>query len=181
MSRYTRSTSGEAWFPVVILVGAAAWVHRAQLVYIAYILLGIVSCTLVLKLFWKLLRNYRHKQFKDIDKMDGLEFERYVVALLRANGFHNVSLTEKYDFGVDIIAEKAGIRWGIQTKRQSGLVKASAVRQVVAGLRLYHCDRAMVITNSTYSSVAYRLADTNDCVLIDRSGLRRLIQQESIL
>ena len=66
------------------------------------------------------------------------------------------------------------MRWGIQAKRYSSLVKAAAVRQVVTGLRLYNCDRGMVITNSTFSNVAKRLAEGNDCVLIDRSGLNAL-------
>jgi HJR/Mrr/RecB family endonuclease len=106
--------------------------------------------------------------------MSSLEFEHYVAMLLRSNGYCNVSLTEKYDLGVDIIAEKGGVRWGVQVKHYSGLVKASAVRQVVTGLRLYGCDRAMVVTNSTYSATAQRLAAGNDCVLIDERGLARL-------
>lgn len=161
-------------FIIVVLVGAAAWTHRAQLVQIAYVALGVVGCLLLLRLCWKLIRHRRSTALKTVDTMDGLAFEQYVAHLLRANGFRNVSLTEKYDFGVDIIAEKDGIRWGIQAKRYSGLVKADAVRQVVTGLRLYGCDRAMVITNSTYSAVAQRLAAGNNCVLIDRSELSRL-------
>ena len=106
--------------------------------------------------------------------MDGVSFEHYVAQLLIDQGYANVSLTEHYDYGVDIIAEKDGVRWGIQVKRYSGLVKAEAVRQVVTGLRLYGCDRAMVVTNSTYSNVAKRLAEGNDCVLIDRYGLATL-------
>jgi restriction system protein len=111
--------------------------------------------------------------------MNGLEFEYYVAELLQKNGFLKVSLTEKYDFGIDIIAEKDGIRWGIQAKRYSGLVKANAVRQAVTGLNLYGCNRAMVITNSTYSAIAWRLATANNCVLVDRTGLNRLMHNKS--
>jgi len=161
-------------FVIVVLIGAAAWTHRMQLVQIAYIALGVVGCLLLLGLCWKLIRHRSPTALKGVDAMNGLDFEQYVANLLRANGFRNVSLTEKYDFGVDIIAEKDGIRWGIQVKRHSGLVKANAVRQVVTGLKLYGCDRAMVITNSTYSIVAQRLAAGNNCVLIDRRGLNRL-------
>lgn len=181
MSRHSRAQGGNASFVIVILVGAAAWTHRAQHVHIAYIALGVIVCLLLLKLSWKLLSHRSFARFKSIDTMDGLEFEQNVAGLLRANGYSNVSLTERYDFGVDIIAEKDGVRWGIQTKRYSGLVKASAVRQVVTGLKLYDCDRSMVITNSTYSAVARRLANANDCVLVDRTGLNRLARQECIL
>jgi len=168
-------------FPIVVLIGAAAWTHRAQLVHIAYITLSVMVCLLLLKLSWKLIRHRHSARNQDIDTMGGLDFEQYVAGLLRTNGFRNVSLTERYDFGVDIIAEKDGLRWGIQAKRHSVLVKAEAVRQVVTGLKVYRCDRAMVISNSTYSAVARRLAQANDCVLVDRAGLKRLARQECIL
>lgn len=161
-------------FAIIVLVGAAAWTHRTQLIQIAYLSLGVAGCLLLLGLCWKLIRHRRPTALKTVDTMDGLDFEWYVADLLRANDFRNVYLTEKYDFGVDIVAEKDGVRWGVQVKRYSGLIKADAVRQVVTGLRLYGCGRAMVITNSTYSAVARRLAAGNDCVLIDRTGLSRL-------
>jgi restriction system protein len=103
-------------------------------------------------------------------------FEEYIVGLLERCGYRNVSLTGQYDYGVGIIAEEDCIRWGIQVRRYSGLVKADAVRQIVTGLRPYGCDSAMVITNSTFSEVAKRLADGNDCILIDRVGLRHLLR-----
>ena len=176
MSRYSRSQSDNLSFVIIILVGAAAWTHRAQLVHIAYLALGVLGCLLLLRLCWRFMTKHRFTWLHDIDSMDGLEFEYYVAELLRKNGYLNISLTERYDYGVDIIAEKDGVRWGIQAKRYSGLVKAEAVRQVVTGLRLYDCDQAMVITNSTYSVVAQRLAAGNDCVLVDRAGLKRLNQ-----
>jgi restriction system protein len=107
------------------------------------------------------------------DKMTGIEFERYVARLLRSKGYSHIRLTEEYDYGIDIIAIKDGVTWGIQVKRYSGLVKADAVRQVVTALKKYHCDRAMVISNSTYSNVAKVLARSNKCVLVDRSILTR--------
>ena len=177
MSRYSRAQSDNVSFVIIILVGAAAWTHREELVHVAFIAFGVVCCLLLLKLSWKLLGHHRFVQFKNIDAMDGLEFEHYVAKLLRRNGFHNVSLTEKYDLGVDIIAEKDGIRWGIQVKHYSGLVKAHAVRQVVTGLKLYNCDQSIVISNGIYSSVAKRLAAANDCLLIDRRGLKQLLQK----
>ena len=179
MSRYSRVQSDNASFAIVVLVGAAAWTHRAELVHITYIAFGVTCCLLLLKLSWELLHHRRFTQFKSIDTMDGLEFEYYVVELLQRNGFNNVSLTEKYDFGVDIIAEKDGIRWGIQAKRYSEPVGSNAVRQVVTGLRLYGCDKAMVVTNSTFSTFAKKLAFGNDCVLIDRAELKRLEQSSN--
>lgn len=178
MSRSSRSQNNHLSFVIIILVGAAAWTHRAQLISIAYITLCILGCLLLLKLCWKFIARHRFSELRDIDNMNGLEFEYYVAELLRKNGFYKVSLTEKYDFGIDIIAEKDGIHWGIQVKRYSGLVKANAVRQAVTGLNIYGCDQAMVITNSTYSVTARRLANANNCVLVDRAGLNQLMRNK---
>lgn len=132
--------------------------------------LSVLSLILITKLWrWR-----RHKVARpivnEINAMTGLQFERHVADLLRQRGFADVRLTERYDLGVDIIAHKDGITWGIQVKRSSGMVKAAAVRQVVTALRHYHCDRAMVITNGVYSRPAITLAKSNDCVLV--SGIK---------
>ncbi len=180
MSRYSRYQSDHATFVIIVLVGAAAWTHKAQLVGIACVALVILGCLFLLKLCWTLIALHRFSELRDIDSMTGLEFEYYVADLLRNSGFRKISLTEKYDLGIDIVAEKDGVRWGVQVKRYSGLVKADAVRQAVTGLNLYGCNRAMVITNSTYSAIARRLATANGCVLVDHASLKRLIRNQKL-
>jgi restriction system protein len=135
--------------------------------------IGVVSITIAMKLTFRILKytKLHNTNMAAIDKMTGIEFERYVVKLLKAKGYSHIRLTEEYDYGIDIIAKKDGITWGIQVKRYSKLVKASAVRQVVTALKKYDCDRAMVISNSFYSEVAKELARSNKCELVDRSIL----------
>ena len=159
-----------------IILFTLLYVHRNGLVQLLLVtILLVVVCFMIIKLT-TVYKQYRVTRkhgtgLSAIDKMTGLEFELFVASLLRKRGYTNVTLTEKYDYGVDVIAKKDGVRWGIQVKRYSGLVKADAVRQVVTALKKYNCERAMVITNSHYSKVAIELARTNDCVLIDRRTL----------
>lgn len=114
-----------------------------------------------------------------VDTMDGLEFERYLADLLRKKGFTDVRLTERFDYGIDIIAQKDGIKWGIQAKRYNSPVKASAVRQVYTALTRYGCSRAMVIANNTYTRPAKLLAQDNNIELIDRQILSEWIYDVS--
>ncbi|MBC7708127.1 restriction endonuclease [Polaromonas sp.] len=100
-----------------------------------------------------------------VDTMDGLKFEHYIKLLLERKGFYGVKLTERFDLGVDVIATKDNVTWGIQVKRYSGMVRANAVRQAVTALNYYKCDRAMVISNSFYSKPAKQLAASNGCLL----------------
>ncbi len=115
-----------------------------------------------------LKRSTTTPSMNQIDRMPGSEFEKQIVRLLKKSHYTNIKLTEKYDLGVDIIATKDDICWGIQVKRYSGQVKADAVRQVVTALKRYGCQRSMVITNSTFSKIAQILAKSNECVLVDR-------------
>lgn len=167
-----RRARGGLTMPIFLLSGLAYTYWD----YIEYVVMAIVA-VFVIKLAIRITRRIRtmaqNLRLQDVDSMDGVSFEHYVAQILIEQGYINVSLTEQYDYGVDIVAAKDGVRWGIQAKRYSGLVKADAVRQVVTGLRIYDCDRAMVITNSVFSRVAIQLAHSNDCVLIDRSGLTR--------
>jgi restriction system protein len=125
---------------------------------------------------WTQTRHHSHLgALAEIDVMGGLEFEAYIADLLRHHGYRNVFLTEPSDLGVDIVAERNGECWGIQTKRYAGRVSDYAVKQVVAGLKPYHCSRSMVITNSAYTNRARKLGKSNNCVLVDRIELARLI------
>lgn len=117
------------------------------------------------------LQKLRAFEMVDADMMDGLRFEKYVAELLKSRGYRHITLTERYDYGVDIIAHKAGITWGVQVNRHKNIVKAEAVRQVVTALNKYKCQRAMVVTNSRFSRPASILAETNDCVLIGKAEL----------
>ena len=184
--RHHRSNSNDdIGFVITIIIGATVYRYIQDLMKIEHTmtrmlpLVSIVALSSTLFLLFVRFKYHRRLSRRnlsgpEIDFMDGLEFEKYVAGLLKQRGYSHVKLTEKYDYGVDIIAEKNGIRWGVQTKRYSGLVKMAAVQQVVAGLKKYRCDRAMVITNSTYSQQAKELARHNDCVLIGREKLLEL-------
>ena len=117
------------------------------------------------------LKSSNSYPLKDIDNMTGLQFERYIAKLLKTKGYTNIKLTEKYDLGIDIIATKDNIRYGIQVKRYSYPVKADAVRQAVTALNYYNCDKAMVITNSTFTKTAIKLAQSNGCRMISGANL----------
>ncbi|MBL8122305.1 restriction endonuclease [Candidatus Saccharibacteria bacterium] len=156
---------------LMIILTVAYWQY-AQYVLALIVIFYIVR--LIARVYQFARRIITNLRLSDVDMMDGLVFEKYVANLLKQQGYSNISLTEQYDYGVDIIATRDGICWGIQVKRHSGLVKADAVRQVVTGLRVYECDRAMVVTNSVFSRVAIQLAKSNECVLVDRSELARM-------
>jgi len=108
----------------------------------------------------------------DVNHMSGEAFENYIADLLPYQGFSHIVFTERYDRGIDIIARKDDVLWGIQIKRHRYSVKISAVRQVVAALNFYKCQKSMVITNSVFTRRAQELALSNNCQLVNGTELK---------
>ena len=69
-----------------------------------------------------LTRNYRKKcEVKELDEMEGHDFEYYCADLLKKRGFVDVTVTKgSGDYGVDVLAEKDGVTYGIQCKARRG-------------------------------------------------------------
>ena len=151
----------KSYFVLLILVAGSMISHSRFVEYILYIIGALILINILLR-----LRRYIKYKLSHVDTMTGLEFEKYVAKYLREQGF-KTQLTEKYDLGIDIVAIKDGVRYGVQVKRYKGVVGANAVRQAVTALNLYGCERAMVITNSYFSKTAIRLAEFNNCILLE--------------
>lgn len=103
----------------------------------------------------------------------GHDYEQIAANWLKKMGYSGVQVTKRSgDFGVDIIARKGNDRWAVQCKYYSTPVGVSAVQEVVGGKAHYGCNRAMVITNNTYTKPARRLAKENGVKLIEHISPR---------
>ena len=117
----------------------------------------------------------------DIDNMDGYEFEEFCAILLNKNGFENVRLTkESGDQGVDILAEKDGIKYAIQCKCYSSDLGNKPVQEVYAGQRLYQCQIGAVITNRYFTAGGREAASATGVLLWDRRKLQEFIEKAGV-
>ena len=113
-------------------------------------------------------------------QMSGLKFETQIVNWLKAQGYIHVKRTEYFDRGIDIVAVKDGFIYGIQVKRSAKDVGVAAVRSAVAGLAVYGCHRAMVISNANFTRSAIALANANNCLLVNGSKLESTVYAKEI-
>lgn len=114
------------------------------------------------------------------DTMEGHDFEYYCADLLRNNGFCNVSVTQgSGDQGIDVLAEKGGVKYGIQCKCYSKDIGNKAVQEAFAGKTFYHCHVAAVLTNRYFTRSAKELANINQVLLWDRDQLEKFISNSN--
>lgn len=112
-------------------------------------------------------------ELADVDNMTGHDFEQYVGKLMARLGYRTEVTKGSGDNGVDIIAERDGIRWAVQCKRQQSNVARDAVSDAVAATlsTLFNCSRAMVVTNGYFSRAAEQYGKSTNCMLVDRNIL----------
>lgn len=111
-----------------------------------------------------------------IDSMDGHDFEYWCADLLRKLGYNHVDVTRgSGDQGVDVLAQKDGLKYAIQCKCYTSNLGNTPVQEVVAGKNFYHCHVAAVMTNRYFTSSAKELAEANEVLLWDRDWISTAI------
>lgn len=148
---------------------------KHNLMVVAIMIGVIIFISMVCTIYRKLHRKYTLKQ---LDKMDGHQFEYACADILKANGYKHVKVTRgSGDFGVDIIAEKDKVRYAIQCKRYNHKLDNTPIQEVVGGLAYYQCDKGAVMTNQYFTEPAKQLAQVNDIELLDRDTLSHMVDR----
>src|SRR5262249_42682975 len=172
-----------------ILIKFAAWILLGYcllqltrtLMGWAFLILGAIlaaSVMFLLKIYprWRKSEAYKALRMADVDDMSGEQFERYVGELLKKQGYKTEMTPARNDYGVDIVAEREGVRYAVQCKRRGENISRDAVSDAVAGKHYYKCGQAMVVTNRYFRSGAKELAGASQCELVDRDALVGWIQ-----
>ncbi|MED1947090.1 MULTISPECIES: restriction endonuclease [Brevibacillus] len=117
----------------------------------------------------------RKSGIREIDKMDGLQFEQYLGLLFRSQGYKAEVTRASGDFGADLILQKNGTKTVVQAKRYSKNVGIEAIQQVVGAMKHYSASGSWVVTNRDFTDAAYKLAASNGVKLINREALIEMI------
>lgn len=113
-----------------------------------------------------------------IDLMEGHAFEHWSADLLRDLGFTNVEVTQgSGDQGVDVLAEKDGIRYAVQCKCYRNPLGNAPIQEVHAGKEMYHCQIGAVMTNQYFTPGGKELAEQTGTLLWDRDWIRSAIER----
>jgi len=110
-----------------------------------------------------------------IDKMDGLEFEKFLLVHFMRMGYQGSLTQQSQDFGADLILMKNGQKYVIQAKRSASAVSVKAIQEIIGAKGYYNADVAIVVTNSNYTENAKELAYRNKVELWDREKLIQFI------
>lgn len=108
--------------------------------------------------------------------MSPAEYETFCADTLNNNGWDAKTTVATGDQGVDVIAEKGGIRVAIQCKKYSSAVGNKAVQEVAAGMSYWGADIAAVVSTAGYTRSARELASVHNVYLLHHDDLKDLEQ-----
>ncbi|ASK64281.1 restriction endonuclease [Virgibacillus phasianinus] len=121
-------------------------------------------------------RLMKRSGIKDIDQMQGYQFEEYLKVLFKGLGYRPIVTKKSGDYGADVVL-KGRNKIVIQAKRYGYKhnVSMDAVREVFASMFFYKADEAWVITNSFFTKQAMILAKACGVKLLNRYELEEFI------
>lgn len=141
------------------------------------LLMAIAGCLMSALVIMIILQIRKRMLGRDLDNMEGHDFEYFCAELLKENGFLEVRVTRgSGDYGIDILAEKDGISYGIQCKCYNSPVGIKAVQEAYAGRDYYDCMVGVVMTNQYFTKPAVEAAKKLKIVLWDRGYLDSMME-----
>ena len=108
------------------------------------------------------------------ENMDPFEYEHYCAELFNRNGWIAKATQGSSDQGVDVVASKGKVVLIAQCKKYAKPVGNKAVQEVVAGIKYYNANKAVVIATNGFTKSAEKLAKSNKIVLIHHTEIEDL-------
>ena len=111
---------------------------------------------------------------KDIDSMDGIEYEQYCKTILENAGWEVEDTSTTGDQGVDLIASIEDVRVCIQCKCFAKAVGNKAVQEIAAGMIYWKGTHSVVVAKSGFTKSAEALANSTSVILTSDKELKDL-------
>ena len=115
-----------------------------------------------------------------IDEMTGVEFELRLRVAFQHVGYTVYHVGGRGDYGADLVLDLPGSRTVVQAKRWNNTVGPGAVQEVAASRAHYNAQHAIVITTSTFTKAAIKLARSNAVEMWDRARLIRFLAAQQV-
>lgn len=180
--RHSRNAKTSLIIDVCVFGGLAAGFVTKNIMIFPIVLAALLIISIVCKLVSKAshgktnkadFKKYANSGIRETDTMSGEDFELFLAAHFKKNGYKVKATPKSKDYGADLIISKGGITTAVQAKRYADKVGIKAIQEIVSAKDYYHTDKTMVVTNNYFTDSAKNLADSCGVELWDRQMLIR--------
>jgi restriction system protein len=110
-------------------------------------------------------------QAKHIDKMSGSEFEHHLAEYFARRGYKIELTPASGDYGADLVLRSRTECIVVQAKRWNSKIGVSAVQEISTARHFYGASSALLITNSSLTKSANKLANRANVNVWERTKL----------
>jgi restriction system protein len=154
------------WIALFTSLSGPFWPNTPGLLFMGLGLFGVLHLAILI------IERIAQPQFDQ--RMTPTEFEHYCARMLTKQKWNAQVTQASGDQGVDIVAEKRGLRIVLQCKKYSKPVGNRAVQEIVAGIAHENAERGVVVATNGYTRAAERLAASNNVLLLHYADLCRI-------
>lgn len=155
----------------------SAFLSIESLVYAALALIGLFTVIIAIQIIIKRNKSIKLKKsgISEIENMDGFQFEHYLAALFKHQGYKVDVTSSRGDYGADLIIKKDSNTIAVQAKRYSTSVGIKAVQEILGAASYYQTNEAWVVATNKFTKQARELASRANVKLIDKDKLIAMI------
>ena len=129
---------------------------------------------------WSKKQAIRKSGIKEIDIMDGIEFEKRLEVMFGDLGYKVKRTPPSGDYGADLVLDNRKGRTVVQAKRYNKPVGVKGVQEVIGAISFYRATMAIVVTNAYFTPQAEKLALCNGVELWNRDMLFKKLSSISV-
>ena len=140
------------------------------------------------ELVWNILvdsifayENNSPAKIRNLDEVSPIDFEHECADLLNQTGWTARVTQASGDQGIDVIATYGNVKAVFQVKKYAKPVGNSAVQEIIAGKAFEQAHVAAVITNSTFTTSAKKLANATGVFLLHYSELSDFAEELGLI
>ena len=129
---------------MIILAGAAGFYVSETLegIGIGIVLYFVLYIAFKIWLKSRKTAKLRKSGIRDVDKMTGEDFERFLGELFKHRGFKVSYTATSGDYGADLILKDGEDVIAVQAKRYSSTVGVKAVQEIIGAVKMYDATEA---------------------------------------
>lgn len=144
--------------------------NLAKAIAVTIICIVIIEVIIYYKKY-KVRVKYLNSGIEIVDKLQGEEFEDFLLAHFQNLGYDAEKTSKTNDYGADLILKKAGKKTVVQAKRWVSKVGIAAIQEVFGAKSYYKADNCIVVSNNYFTPNAINLAKASNVELWDRNKL----------
>jgi len=151
------------WIAVFLVIADFLWPRDTGIICVVLAFLGLLHLAVLV------VEKIREPQF--FENMTPQDYEYFCAEILRRTKWEARVTPASGGQGVEVVAEKRGLRIVVQCKKYSKPVGNHAVQEIVAAIAHEAAQHGVVVTNNRFTTGARRLADSNRILLLHHSEL----------